>query len=124
MIRTLLPALVLVGLSGQAFAGCADDIARLEPRVKDASREAISASTSGKGVAAAREGQGVDASKQGEPKVAEAPPEKSAAAGEGGDRSQQARVALEEARAALKKGDEGACAGAVSRAKAQLDAAP
>ena len=44
--------------------------------------------------------------------------------GEGGDRSQQARVALEEARAALKKGDEGACAGAVSRAKAQLDAAP
>ena len=54
----------------------------------------------------------------------QAPPEKSAEAGKGGDAAQQAKVALDEARTADGKGDAKACEAALTRAEAQLKAAP
>lgn len=125
MMRSLTTALVLGGLAGPALAGsCADDIAALDARAKGAATEAISSSTGGQKTAAARQGQGADASHAGETGTPEAPPEKSAEAGKGGDAAQQARVALDEAREADKKGDAGACAAAVSRARKQIESAP
>ncbi|MDR7035407.1 hypothetical protein J2X36_000142 [Methylobacterium sp. BE186] len=112
-------------LPGAAYASpCADQIAALDKRVKDEARDAISASTSGKSVAAAREGQGAEPGRAGQPAVAEAPPEKSAEAGKGGDTAQQAKVALDEARTADKKGDAKGCEAALARAKQQLSQSP
>lgn len=105
-------------------ASCGADIAALEGRVREATGEAIASSTGGKGVAAAREGQGIEGGAGDKPRLPEAPPEKSAQAGKGGDKAQQARVALEEARAAHKKGDEKACTEALGRVRKELDAAP
>lgn len=119
-----LASLLVAGLAGPALASpCGEQITALEKRVKAEATEAISASTSGKATAGAREGQGVTGS-TGKPAVAEAPPEKSAQAGQGGDKAQQAKVALDEARTADKKGDASACEAAVGRAKQQLQAAP
>ncbi|KAB1075596.1 hypothetical protein [Methylobacterium planeticum] len=120
-----LASLLVAGLAGPALASpCGDQIAALEKRVKAEATEAISASTSGKATAGAREGQGVTGSTGGQASVPEAPPEKSAQAGQGGDRAQQAKVALDEARTADKKGDASACEAAIGRAKQQLQAAP
>lgn len=124
MMRFLTAAALFGALAGPAVAACADDIAALDTRAKAAATGAIASSTGGKGVAAAREGQGADASRKGEPKVSEAPPEKSAEAGKGGDKAQQARVAIEEARTAEGKGDHAGCEAAVARARKQLDEAP
>lgn len=125
MTRLLTTVLLLAGIAGPASSSpCADDIAALDGRTRSAATGAIASSTGGKAVAAAREGQGEDASRKGEPAVAEAPPEKSAEAGKGGDAAQQARVALDEARTADTKGDAGACAAAVARARKQLDETP
>ncbi|WP_336487965.1 hypothetical protein, partial [Methylobacterium nigriterrae] len=103
---------------------CGDRIAALDKRVTDEAREAISASTSGKATAAAREGQGVDTLNRGGPAVPEAPPEKSAQAGQGGDKAQQAKVALDEARTADRKGDAPGCEAALERARQNLRTAP
>ncbi|AWN41054.1 hypothetical protein [Methylobacterium durans] len=117
--------LALAILPGAALASpCGDQIAALDKRVKDEAREAISASTSGKSVAAAREGQGIEPGRAGQPSVSEAPPDKSAEAGKGADKAQQAKVALDEARTADTKGDAKGCEAAVARAKQELAASP
>ncbi|GJD97552.1 hypothetical protein [Methylobacterium iners] len=108
--------------AGPALASpCSDGIAALEGRVKSQATGAISASTSGKAAAGALEGQGT-AGETGAAPVA--PPEKSAQAGEGGERAMQAKVALDEARTADGKGDAKACTEALDRARKQLDGAP
>ncbi|KQO65524.1 MULTISPECIES: hypothetical protein [unclassified Methylobacterium] len=102
---------------------CGDRIAKLEGPVKDLAKEAISANTSGKATASARSGQGITGS-GGSASAEAAAPEKSAEAGEGGDKAMQAKVALDEARTADKKGDAKACGEAVDRAQKQVDGAP
>lgn len=102
---------------------CSEKIAALDGRVKDEAREAISASTGSKTVAAHREGEGQTGT-GGQTDRREAPPEKSAEAGKGGDQAQQAKVALEEARTADGKGDAKGCGEATARAEKLLDAKP
>ncbi|MBX9932679.1 MAG: hypothetical protein K2Y56_14240 [Methylobacterium sp.] len=108
------------GLAAPAPASpCGDAITALDGQVKAQARTAISASTSGKAAAGAREGEGEAGGVTGS-----AVSEKSAQAGEGGDKAMQARVALDEARTADKKGDRAGCEAAVARARAQLATAP
>ncbi|MFG5117355.1 hypothetical protein OWC43_01390 [Methylorubrum sp. POS3] len=117
-----LPLLAL--LAGPALASpCSDKIAALDGRVKDQAAEAISASTGSKTIAAHREGEGQTGT-GGQTDKREAPPEKSAEAGKGGDQAQQAKVAVEEARTADGKGDAKGCEEAVQRAEKLLDAKP
>lgn len=117
-----LPLLAL--LVGPALASpCSDKIAALDGRVKDQAAEAISASTGSKTIAAHREGEGQTGT-GGQTDKREAPPEKSAEAGKGGDQAQQAKVAVEEARTADGKGDAKGCEEAVQRAEKLLDAKP
>ncbi|POR40242.1 hypothetical protein [Methylobacterium sp. V23] len=119
-----LAASLLVAGAAPAFASpCSDRIAKLEGPVKDLAKEAISANTSGKAAASARGGQGITGS-GGSASAEAAPPEKSAEAGKGGDKAMQAKVALDEARTADKKGDAKACGEAVDRAQKQVDSAP
>lgn len=115
----LTPALIAPALASP----CSETIVRLDKRVKAESTEAISASTSGQGAAAKRSGEGVTGTESNAAPV-QAPPEKSAEAGKGGDAAQQAKVALDEARTADGKGDAKACEAAVARAEQQLKAAP
>lgn len=111
-------------LAGPALASpCSDRIAKLDGRAKSEASESIAASTGSKTVAAHREGEGQTGT-GGQTDKREAPPEKSAEAGKGGDQAQQARVALEEARTADGKGDAKGCEAAVTRAEKLLDAKP
>lgn len=121
-LATLATAVTALIAVTPAFASpCGDAIASLEGKVKDQASTAISASTSGKAAAGAREGQGQDGQGGAAPAVS---PEKSAQAGEGGDRAMQAKVALDEARTADKKGDRAACEAAIGRARGHLAMAP
>lgn len=108
-----------------AASPCSERIEGLSKRVNAQATEAISASTSGQGAAAKRGGEGLTGT---EGKAAgdspQAPPEKSAEAGKGGDAAQQAKVALDEARTADSKGDAKGCEAAVARAEQQLRSAP
>ncbi|MGU3361326.1 hypothetical protein ACLBWX_13430 [Methylobacterium sp. M6A4_1b] len=119
----LAAGLLAAGAAPALASPCGDRIATLEGPVKDLAKEAISANTSGKAAASARGGQGVTGSGGGASAEA-APPEKSAEAGKGGDKALQAKVALDEARTADKKGDAKACGEAVDRAQKQVDSAP
>ncbi|MBD8909499.1 hypothetical protein [Methylorubrum zatmanii] len=122
----LLPGLSLAALllAGPALASsCSDKIAKLDGPAKSEATSSISASTGSKTVAAHREGEGQTGT-GGQTDPREAPPEKSAEAGKGGDQAQQARVALEEARTADGKGDAKGCEEAVTRAEKLLDAKP
>ena len=122
-LATLATALTtLIAATPVLASPCGEAIASLESKVKDQAATAISASTSGKAAAGAREGQGQDG--QGGAAAPAASPEKSAQAGEGGDRAMQAKVALDEARTADKKGDQAACEAAIGRARGHLAAAP
>lgn len=118
----LLPFLLLA--AGPALASpCSDKITSLDGRVKAQATEAISASTGSKTVAAHREGEGQTGT-GGQTDRREAPPEKSAEAGKGGDQAQQAKVALEEARTADGKGDQKGCEAATARAEKLLETKP
>jgi hypothetical protein len=126
MTRIAWTAAALAGLLAGAPAlasPCADQIAALDKRMRGEATEAISASTSGKETAARREGEGTTGT-AGAADPRTAPPDKSAQAGLGADRAQQAKVALDEARTADGKGDAKGCEAATARAKQQLDAAP
>lgn len=122
-------ALMVTGLSATLGASpvlaspCSDEIARLDAKVKNEAKDAISASTSGKAAAGAREGQG-ETAQGGNASTPAAPPEKSAEAGKGAEAAMQAKVALDEARTADGKGDAKACSEAIERAKGHLAAAP
>ncbi|MEH3120046.1 MAG: hypothetical protein PGN25_21280 [Methylorubrum populi] len=118
--------LSLTGLlmAGPALASpCSDKIAKLDGRVKSEATASIAASTGSKTVAAHREGEGQTGT-GGQTDRREAPPEKSAEAGKGGDRAQQAKVALEEARTADGKGDAKGCEAAIARAETLLGDEP
>ena len=111
-------------LAGPALASpCSARIAALDGRAKAEASDSIAASTGSKTIAAHREGEGQTGT-GGQTDRREAPPEKSAEAGKGGDQAQQARVALEEARTADGKGDAKGCEAAVTRAEKLLDAKP
>lgn len=120
--RTL-PLLALLATGPALASPCSERIAALDGRVTAKASEAIAASTGGKTVAAHREGEGQTGT-GGQTDRREAPPEKSAQAGQGGDRAQQAKVALEQARTADGKGDAKGCEEAVGRAAGLLDAKP
>lgn len=111
-------------LAGPVLASpCSDKIAKLDGRAKSEASDSIAASTGSKTIAAHREGEGQTGT-GGRTDTREAPPEKSAEAGKGGDQAQQARVALEEARTADGKGDAAACEAAIARAEKLLNAKP
>lgn len=117
----MVPALIAPALASP----CSERIESLSRRVQAESTAAISASTGGQGAAARRGGEGVTGTEGRAPgQSPQAPPEKSAEAGKGGDAAQQAKVALDEARTADGKGDAGACDAALARAGQQLKAAP
>lgn len=118
----LAAGLLAVSAAPALASPCGDRIAQLEGPVKDLAKEAISANTSGKAEASARAGQGMTGSAGDAPQAA--PVNKSAEAGQGGDKAMQAKVALDEARTADKKGDAKACGEAVDRAQAQVKSAP
>lgn len=101
---TLKNVLVPVWLAASvvaAHAGCKEDVARLEDQSHQKATSAIATSSGGQGTAARREapqqGQGA------------------------GDQAMQAKVALNDAKVALGKGDEAACAAAVQRAQGHVD---
>jgi len=111
-------------LAGPVLASpCSDKIASLNGRAKSEASDSISASSSGKSVAAQREGEGQTGT-GGQTDKGTAPPEKSAEAGKGAEQAQQARVALEEALTADKKGDTAGCEAAIARADKLLNAKP
>lgn len=117
--------LLASGTTPTLASPCAQQIDALSGKVKAETRDAIAANTSGQGTAAKRGGEGVTGTEgQRANEAPEAPPEKSAEAGKGADAAQQAKVALDEARAAEAKGDTKACEAAVERAKSQLQKAP
>ena len=118
-------AIIAVALTGlPALASpCSDGIAELSGKVRTEARESIAASTGSKIVAARREGEG-EAGVAPSPDRRESTPAQAAQAGEGGDRAQQAQVALDEARTADGKGDAQGCDAALARARRLLDGAP
>ncbi len=132
MLRSVHALAVLIAAGGLASvetsaqaSPCAQQIDALSGKVKAETKDAIAANTSGQGTAAKRGGEGVTGTEgQRANESPEAPPEKSAQAGKGADAAQQAKVALDEARAAEAKGDTKGCEAAIERAKAQLAKAP
>lgn len=122
----LLISVVLIcgGVTGPAIASsCTSEIASLAERVRTEARESIAASTGGKPIAARRESEGETGAAPTADRR-EAQPQQSAQAGAGGDRAQQAQVALDEARTADGKGDVAGCEAALARARSQLSRAP
>ncbi len=117
MLRAAFPFAVLIALQASAVSAspCSTEIETVSKQLHEEGREAISASTSGKAVAGAREGQGVTET---------GGSEKSAQAGEGSEKVQAAKVALDEARTLDGKGDAEGCGKAVERAKKTLAEAP
>ena len=132
MLRSVSALAVLIAAGGLVSAApsaqaspCAQQIDALSGKVTAETRDAISANTSGQGTAAKRSGEGVTGTEGARANEApQAPPEKSAEAGKGADAAQQAKVALDEARAAEAKGDTKACEAAIERVKSQLSKAP
>ena len=117
--------LVSLGHGAALASPCTQQIDGLSGKVKAETRDAISANTSGQGTAAKRGGEGMTGTEgKRADEAPEAPPEKSAEAGKGADAAQQAKGALDEARAADAKGDTKGCEAAVERAKSQLSKAP
>lgn len=114
-----LAAVLIVAAAPAVASPCSSEIETLSKRVEAQSHAAIASGSSGQGDAAARGGQGLEGA-AGEAR----PREKSAEAGEGADKAQAARVALDEARTADSKGDAKACEEALARVKKSLAAAP
>ena len=116
-------ASLLIGLTTtQGFASpCSEQIDALSKRVHEEGKDAISASSSGQADAASRGGQGKTGTSGAS---SAAPPEKSVEAGKGADKTQAAKVALDEARTLDGKGDAKGCDEAVARAKKSLAETP
>ena len=125
MLSKPLGALLLgVAFTQPASASpCGDQVEALDRQARNKATQAISASTSGKYTAGSREAQGITGS-EGKPSLPEAPPGTSATAGKGGDQAQQAKVSIEQARTADKKGDAKGCEEALARARKQIEAVP
>lgn len=121
-------AVATLGAAGPAFAGCADEIGKLEASLNKQDANAIAANSGGQKDAAARGGKAQVAKKTGTP-VQDLPSPGSggdvreskvaAAAGSGGSDVMAAKVTLNEAKNAEKRGDEKACLEAVSKARGQ-----
>ena len=90
---------ILVLSASQAMAACRDDVDKLEAQSRDKDRASIATSSGGQGEAARRQ-----ASNQ--------------TSGKG---ATQAKVALNDAKVALGKGDEAGCEQALSKARDGLD---
>jgi hypothetical protein len=122
-------AVALLSLAGPAFAACSDDIATLEGKLDSVGRTAGAATSSGQATAADRSQKAIEAHNTGTAvQDLPSPPNESdrtgaataAQAGGAGDTVMQAKVTLNDARNAEKKGDEAACLAAVAKAKAQI----
>jgi hypothetical protein len=96
-------ALLAAATASSAAASCKDELAALEPQSHADSRAAIAHTSGGQAVAAEREAKSDAATP--------------APSGGPADRAMQTKVGLDEARAALKKGDEAGCMAALEKAK-------
>ena len=119
----------LLGGGVPARANCADEIAKLEKSTDKQDANAIAANSGGQKDAAARGGKAQEASKTGTP-VTDLPKAKSgggvaasaaaAGASNAGEGVMSAKVSLNDARNAQKRGDEKGCMDAVGKAKAEM----
>ena len=101
-----------------AAAACSDEIAALTQQLDAKDKDAIAATSGGQKDAAARGGLAQEAAKTGTPvRDLPHPPGAGAAAGNGGAGVMAAKVSLNDARNAEKKGDETACMAAIGTAK-------
>jgi len=98
--KSLIGLLGLVFAASSAQAACKDDIAQLETKSRDKTTTSIANSSGGQGVAARREAS------QGEQSV--------------GDQAMQAKIALNDAKVALGKGDEAGCEAALAKARTDI----
>ena len=130
------PLLIATGLTvALAFPGptptlaaCSDEIAALEKSLNNEGKQAIATSSGGQKDAGARGGKAQEAKKTGTP-VEDLPhpdsggsvkaDQAAAATGSAGDSVMQAKVSLNDAKNAQKKGDEKACMDAVAKTKTQ-----
>jgi hypothetical protein len=97
---TLVPVWLVASIC-VAHAGCKEDVAQLEDQSQHKATAAVANSSGGQATAARRE-----APQQGQG---------------GGDEAMQAKVALNDAKVALGKGDETACAAAIQRARGHVE---
>ena len=100
-LKSALISISILVTVASAHAGCKEDVARLEGQNDQKAMSAIANSSGGQSTAARREapqqGQGA------------------------GDQAMAAKVALNDAKVALGKGDEATCAAAVRRAQGHVD---
>jgi hypothetical protein len=118
----------MLAAAAPAVAACSDEIASLDARLDALAHKAGAASSAGEGKAAQRSGAAEESVKTGTPveQLAKPPSQEdekatqaAAAAGGGGASIMTAKVDLNDARNAAKKGDEATCLAAVAKAKAQ-----
>ena len=118
----------LLTSAAPALAACSDEIASFEKSLDQQGKAAIAANSGGQKDAGARGGKALEAKKTGTP-VEDLPKsdtgggekanQAAAAAGSAGDSVMEAKVSLNDAKNAQKKGDEAACMDAVNKAKSQ-----
>ncbi len=93
-------AVLMATAFGPAHAACKDEISKLEAQSNAKTKSSIAGASGGQGTAARRE----------------APPAEQGT----GDQAMQAKVALNDAKVALSKGDEAACESAITKASGKL----
>ena len=119
----------LLCIVASAHAACSDDIASFEKHLDSVGRAAGAATSSGQATSAQRGEKAKESRDTATPaKDLPTPPtsgnvaatQQAAQAGGGGDKVMQAKVTLNDAKVASKKGDQAACTAALDKAKAQL----
>ncbi|WP_298966863.1 hypothetical protein [uncultured Methylobacterium sp.] len=130
-LRSLVAGLLIAAIAGPALAAsCGAEIAALEPRLDEKSREVIATSSAGKEVASRREAKAEEAAENKVPPTAlpsgpapgsiEAQATAKAAESSGGTGAMEARASLNRARELEKKGDEAGCLQALGEARKQI----
>lgn len=129
MLMPLVAILAAISLACAARAACSDDIAAFETHLDSVGRTAGAATSSGQATSAQRGEKAKEARDTETPaKDLPTPPtsdniaatQQAAQAGGGGDRVMRAKVTLNDAKNARRKGDEKACLEAVGKAKTEL----
>ncbi len=124
--RLCMTTMIGVALTGPVLASpCTDQIDAFQKQLEDMGRTAGAASSGGQAVAAAREGQAMQPSGntptppfQSPSREAQAT-QRTADAGNGGDRVMQAKASLEKGRAMALQGNEAACLDNLGQARRQ-----
>ena len=129
-MKTMALALILATASGGiVHAACSDEIASLTKTLDALGREAGAATSAGQATGAQRSETAIEARSTDTPvKDLPKPPtsdnmaatQAAAKAGGAGDKVMQAKVSLNAANEAMKRGDEPACLAAIAKAKSQM----